>query len=294
MIYSHLGDYEAALRYQDRDLQIALASLGPEHPDTGLSYSNRGTLLNEAGRPEEGLRDLQRSDAIFARALPEDHPDRVALENNIGATLLDLGHLDEAELRLRRALASTLATLGPEHPTLSYSDESLGRLSTLRGDFAAARVHLDRALAVREASLDPEHIDVVEALSGLATWWDRQGRCDQALPLLRRGQTALHRQLPADHVYNLVLDGYLARCSPVDDPARLPGLERAVAGLRVRGPARERAELSLDLADALVPRGELTRARALALEAAALLATTGPGHAPERDRAARWLAAHPP
>ena len=294
MIYSHLGDYEAALRYQDRDLQIALASLGPAHPDTGLSYSNRGTLLNEAGRPDEGLRDLERADAIFARALPEDHPDRVALEDNIGATLLDLGRLDEAELRLRRALASTLATLGPEHPTLSYSDESLGRLSTLRGDFAAARVHLDRALAVREASLDPEHIDVVEALSGLALWWDRQGRCDQALPLLRRGQSALHRQLPADHIYNLVLDGHLARCSPVDDPARVPGLERAVAGLRVRGPARERAELSLDLADALVPRGELTRARALALEAAALLATTGPGHAPERDRAARWLAAHPP
>ena len=77
------------------------------------------------------------------------------------------------------------------------------------------------------------------------------------------------------------------------DPARLAGLERAVAGLRHRGPPRERAELSLDLADALVGAGQLARARTLATEAAALLAATGPGHARERDRAARWLAEHP-
>jgi tetratricopeptide (TPR) repeat protein len=294
MIYSHLGDYEAALRYQNRDLQIALASLGPEHPDTGLSYSNRGTLLNEAGRPEDGLLDLQHADEIFARTLPEDHPDRVALDNNIGATLLDLGRLDEAELHLRRALASTLTTLGPQHPNLAYSDEGLGRLATIRGDLAAARLHLDRALAVREATLDPEHLDIVEALTGLALWWDRQGRCDEALPLLRRGQRALHRQLPADHTYALVLDGYIARCSPPDAPDRLAALERAVAGLRRHGPPRERAELTLDLADALAARGEQPRARALAREAADLLADTGPGHARERDRAARWLADHPP
>jgi tetratricopeptide (TPR) repeat protein/predicted Ser/Thr protein kinase len=292
-VHANLGDYDEALRYQDRDLQIALAALGPEHPETGLSYSNRGTLRTEAGHPVEGLLDLERADAIFSRSLALDHPDRLALDNNLGTTLLDLGRLDEAEHYLQRALDNTLATLGPEHPSVAYADESLGRVLALRGDFAAARVHLDRALAIRETTLGLEHIDVVDALIGLALWWDRQGRCDQALPLLRRGQLALHRQLPADHLYNLHLDGYLARCSPVDDPTRLADLERAVAGLRDRGPPRERAELGLDLADALVVRGELTRARSLAREAADLVATTGHGHAPERERAARWLAAHP-
>jgi tetratricopeptide (TPR) repeat protein len=288
-----LGSYDDALRYQNRDLEIALASLGPEHPDTGLSYTNRGTLRIESGRHAEGLLDLQRADAIYARSLAPDHPDRLALDHNLGAILVDLGRLDEAERHLQRSLVGSLATLGPDHPAVAYADEGLGRVATLRGDFAIARVHLDRGLAIREATLGPDHIDVVDALSGLALWWDRQGRCDQALPLIRRGQAVLHQQLHTEHLYNVLLDGHLARCSPPDDPTRLAGLERAVAGLHHRGPPRDRAELILDLADALVGAGQLARARTLATEAAALLATTGPGHARERDRAARWLAEHP-
>jgi tetratricopeptide (TPR) repeat protein len=292
-VHGHLGSYDDALRYQNRDLEIALASLGPDHPDTGLSYTNRGTLHIESGRHAEGLLDLQRADAIYARSLAPDHPDRLALDNNIGTILVDLGRLDEAERHLQRSLVGSLATLGPDHPAVAYADEGLGRVATLRGDFAIARVHLERGLAIREATLGPDHIDVVDALSGLALWWDRQGRCDQALPLIRRGQAVLHQQLHTEHLYNVLLDGHFARCSPPDDPTRLAGLERAVAGLHHRGPPRDRAELILDLADALVGAGQLARARTLATEAAALLATTGPGHARERDRAARWLAEHP-
>ncbi|MBK7828550.1 tetratricopeptide repeat-containing serine/threonine-protein kinase [Nannocystis sp.] len=293
MILGHVGEYAAALRYQDRDLEIALASLGPDHPDTGLSYTNRGTLHTEAGHAAEGLRDLERADAIYARSVTDEHPDRIALDNNIGATLLDLGRLDEAEPHLRRAHAATLASLGPDHPTIAYSEQTLGRLLTLRGDFAGARAYLDRAIAIREHAFGPEHIDVVEAIVGLAQWWERQGRCDEALPLLRRGQHSLRRLLPADHIYNLLLDGQLAHCSPPGDPERLAGLERSVARLRRGGPPRERAELSLDLADALVHNGQPARARTLASEAVAVLAPTGPGHQRERERAAQWLATHP-
>ncbi len=294
MILGHLGDYEAALRYQDRDLAIALASLGPEHPDTGLSYTNRGTLHTEAGHAVLGLRDLERADEIYTRALPEGHPDRIAVDNNLGANLLDLGRLDEAERHLQRAHTSALANLGPDHPVLAYSHQSLGRLATLRGDFTPAKLHLDRALALRETAFGSEHIDVVEALTGLALWWDRQGRCDEALPLLRRGQPILRRLLPQDHLYNLLLAGHIARCSPPDDPHRLADLERAVARLRRGGPPRDRAELCLELADLLLTHGQQARAHALAREAADLLATTGPGHARERERAATWLRLHPP
>ena len=293
MLLGHLGEYEAAVRYQDRDLAIALASLGPDHPDLGLSYTNRGTLHAEAGHATLGLHDLERADEIATRTLPEQHPDRIAIDNNLGATLLDLGRLDEAAQHLERAHTSALTSLGPEHPNLAYSHQSLGRLATLRADFAAAKVHLDRALALREANFGEEHIDFVEALGGLAFWWERQGRCDQALPLLRRGQPILRRLLPAHHLYNLVLAGNIAHCSPADTPERLADLERAVARLRRGGPPRDRGELCLDLADLLLAHGQPARAHALAREAADLLATTGPGHARERERASAWLAAHP-
>ena len=70
-------------------------------------------------------------------------------------------------------------------------------------------------------------------------------------------------------------------------------LERAVARLRRGGPPRDRAELTLALAELLHAHGQPARARALAREAADLLTTTGPGHARERERAAKWLAEHP-
>jgi len=293
-VLGNLGDYEGALRYQDRDLAISLRTLGGDHPDTALSYLNRGTLLTEAGRHAEGLPELERAAAIFARSVPGDHPDRAALDNNIGTALTELGRLDEADRHFTRGCDALVRLHGPDHPDLAYCEEGLGRTLTLRRRFAEARPHLDRALALREATFGPDHVDVAASVFSLATWWEQQGRCDEAVPLLRRVEASLTDQLPAQHPYVVQLAAAVARCLPLAAPGRLAALEQALARMRRSGAPRDLAELCLDLAEGLWSQGQVTRARALAEEAARRLDGTGDGFARERARAARWLAAHPP
>ena len=96
MAYGNKGEYDRAIGYYEKDLAIALKSLGPEHPDVGTSYFNLGAAYAQKGDKAKappqtfavllraskdmkgdrakGMEYLLKAKGIFIKRLGPDHP----------------------------------------------------------------------------------------------------------------------------------------------------------------------------------------------------------------------------
>ena len=81
-IYEKLGDFEQAMEYQQRALDIKLEKLGPEHVDVARSYNNLALIYKDLGDFEQTKEYKQSALAIRA----DKHglnktPDKVSTAN---------------------------------------------------------------------------------------------------------------------------------------------------------------------------------------------------------------------
>ena len=88
-IYEKLGDFEQAMEYQQRALDIKLEKLGPEHVDVARSYNNLALIYKDLGDFEQTKEYKQSALAIRA----DKHglnktPDKVRTANRHKKTIL--------------------------------------------------------------------------------------------------------------------------------------------------------------------------------------------------------------
>ena len=69
-----MGDLAAARPYYERALTVSERVLGPEHPDTAISYGNLGSLVAAVGDTAEGRALLEKALRIFTARLGLNHP----------------------------------------------------------------------------------------------------------------------------------------------------------------------------------------------------------------------------
>ncbi|WP_300009586.1 tetratricopeptide repeat protein [uncultured Roseobacter sp.] len=102
----------------------ARAALGEDHPDTGASYNNVASNLDDQGRYEEAEPLYQKGLEIRRAALGEDHPDTGTSYNNVASNLNARRRYEEAEPLFRKGLEIRRAALGDDHPYtgVSYSN----------------------------------------------------------------------------------------------------------------------------------------------------------------------------
>jgi serine/threonine-protein kinase len=85
------------------------------------------------------------------------------------------------------------ASLPENHPHRSGTMLLMGHLRMARGELDAAEENLRSCVAMREATLSPDHRLIAYARSVLGECLLRQGRRDEALPMLLSSYEALRR-----------------------------------------------------------------------------------------------------
>jgi serine/threonine-protein kinase len=282
------GKHDEAHDKHTLALSLREKAVGPEHLDTAISLNNLGILLNDMGRPQEAREALTRAVAIREKNLGPDHPEVSLSLHNLAVVEARSGNFPAATAAFERALGAEERTLGPEHPDLVRPLSGLGEVAFSAGDLDRARAYYERALRIGDKALGPEHALVAAVLAQLGQVEVQAGRAEIAREQLTRSLALLTRAEGADNPslsLPLLCLGQLEAAGGKPDRA-LPLLERAVA---LNG---QIGDAEIPLADVLWSTGG-DRARARDLAGRALAHANRFGDRIRKDRAERWLAAHP-
>jgi CHAT domain-containing protein/tetratricopeptide (TPR) repeat protein len=103
MVYSMLGQlesmerkYDLACKHLQRSLELTVKCYGPGGADVAKQRGNLGLVLVEAGKEEEGLRELEAAVTLAEKSLGADHPYVGTARCNLGMVLLQNGKHDRA------------------------------------------------------------------------------------------------------------------------------------------------------------------------------------------------------
>ena len=125
-VFRKFGQYEKALSFYQKCLNIELKTLGDEHPDVATSYNNIGSIWDSKGEYDKALGFYQKCLDIRLKTLGDEHPDVATSYNNIGLTWDSKGEYDKALGFYQKCLDIRLKTLGDEHPDVADSFFAIG------------------------------------------------------------------------------------------------------------------------------------------------------------------------
>ena len=163
-----LHDWDQALEFYQRAMNIRQNELGPEHPSVAKSLNNIGNVLLEQGELPKALEYHRRALGIKQKVLGPKHPAVARSLNNIGNVIQEMGDFKLALEYYTKTLAIREKTLGPHHPEVASTLNNLGKVYRALGDYQRSIQFHQRALDIRENTLGPNHHRTSWAMAGLA------------------------------------------------------------------------------------------------------------------------------
>ncbi len=198
-LHESRGEYERALEFQQRALQLKIRGYGDAHPKTAESLNDIGVLLTRLDRYDEARELLERALELQLSTLGEQHPRVAVTLNNLGALHIRTRDLDAAEAAHRRALAVKRLTLGDQHPSVATTHHNLGWLAHKRERYEDALTHYERALEIRQRALPKDHPKTALTLNAMGVALKRLDRYEEALTYYQRALEIRQRALPERH-----------------------------------------------------------------------------------------------
>ncbi|MBK9187653.1 MAG: serine/threonine protein kinase [Phycisphaerales bacterium] len=261
--YRSLGMPSTALPHALKAVELARATLGPDHPDTIDAERNLAITHAELAQFDQALPLLQHSvealahdptNPAFAAATGElarvyfEQGDAARAEplireairlgtaaagrldestlvsmDHLGTLLTSQGRFAEAEAQLRTTLAARETVHGLDSPITAYTLTSLANVLQKQGNNEEAVTLLERVLKIRRERLEPGHPSTLITLSNLAVAYIGLNRITEAETLLRESVNAQREKLGLDHPKTLIAMGNLAYL--LEDSGRLDEAE---------------------------------------------------------------------
>lgn len=160
--YQALGDFETALPFLEKAVEIRRRELSPTDPRFIQSLDVLGMVYWLTGNFEGSFVSSEEVLRLREMALGRNHPDYTQTLGNLANTYADSGDLKQAERLVRQALAIERRILvGDDRKDLAYTTNSLGTILSDQERFdEAIEFHLEsRALRLEFMGEDsPEHI----------------------------------------------------------------------------------------------------------------------------------------
>ena len=174
-------DYDKALEYYFKALEIREKVLGKDHSDTAQSYNNIGTVYSDKGKYDKALEYYLKSLEIREKVLGKEHPDTAQSYNNIGNVYYSKGDYDKALEYHKEALEIQEKVMGKEHPDTATSYNNIGIVYSRKGDYDKALEYHKEALEIREKVLGKEHPDTATSYNNIGNLYALKGDYDKAL-----------------------------------------------------------------------------------------------------------------
>ena len=156
------GNYEKALDFCQKCLDIQLKTLGEEHPSVATSYNNIGLTWDSKGEYDKAFDYYEKCLDIRLKTLGSEHPSVATSYNNIGGAWNRKGEYEKALDFYQKCLDIQLKALGSEHPSVATSYNNIGGAWESKGDIDRALDYNEKGLSILLKTLGDEHLKISE------------------------------------------------------------------------------------------------------------------------------------
>jgi tetratricopeptide (TPR) repeat protein len=194
-----LGEYQEAITFYEKSLEINEKILPPNHPNLASFYNNIGWVYQNIGDYPKALSSYEKALAIKQQSLPPNHPDLASSHNNIGNVYSSIGDYSKALSSYGKTLAIQQQSLPPNHPHLASSYGNIGILYQNMGNYSKAISSYEKALEIQQQSLPPNHPDLASSYNNIGSLYGRRGEDAKALPYFEKALAIRQQSLPPNH-----------------------------------------------------------------------------------------------
>jgi tetratricopeptide (TPR) repeat protein len=185
----------------ERALALTLATVGPDHPETGERHDALGRVLRDLD-DLNGARDhLEEALRILKGSMGAEHPKVAMLRGTYAQVLRRAGDLDAARSEAEDALSTLEAALGSDHPEVGGMHAEIAQLLWLQRRSVEAEERWGQALLIIEGAYGRNHPDAATIRSNLSNVLQERGDLRGARRQLERALQALEASLGPGHVH---------------------------------------------------------------------------------------------
>ena len=201
--YRSIGLHSAAYPLQKQALDTRRRELGDDDPDTLLSISSMGLLLNAQGKPDEAERFYHEALEGRRRVLGHKHRETLRSVVNMGALREKQKNFPEAERFFREAYATCRDVLGPEDEDTLRAVGNMGAVLQRQRKYDEAEWFVAHALEKRRLVLGEDHVETIAAVGNMGIQRQLQGKLDEAEQHFRDALKGFRHGLGDEHPQTL-------------------------------------------------------------------------------------------
>ena len=197
--YNEMGDYDKALEYYGKALEIWESKLGKDHPSTAPTYNNIAGVHYAKGDYDKALEYFWKALKITESKLGKDHPSTAPTYNNIGEVYRVKGDYDKAFKYYGKALEIAESKLGKDYPETAATYSGIALVYQAKGDFDKALEYHGSALEIVESKLGKDHPYTASTYNNIALAYYAKGDYDKALEYYGKALEIRESKLGKEH-----------------------------------------------------------------------------------------------
>ncbi|CAF1464367.1 unnamed protein product [Adineta steineri] len=204
--YNQLGgvhlnqrDYEKAIWYNEKGLEICKKTLPSNHPSLATSYNNIGLAYHCMGEYPKALSSHTKAHEMYKKTLPSNHPSLAQSYNNIAAVYDSMKEYSNALSLHEKAVEIRQKSLPSNHPDLAASYNNIGGVYDNMGEYTKALSFYEKDLGIKEKSLPSNHPHLATSYNNIGFVYNNMKNYSKALSYYERALKIWQRALPPSH-----------------------------------------------------------------------------------------------
>jgi len=198
--YRRKKEYNNALVYITRALEVGLTKLGEYHPDIAAGYNKIGIIYSNKFDYDRALKYENKALAILKNIYGENHLTVAESYNDAGILYMNKGNYDLALEYLQKALAIKINLLGENDVNLASTYFSIGNLYASNGDHDYAISYFNKTLNIVTSTSSEDYRGWIGPINvNLGLCYAEKGDYDKALEHWEKSLTAKLQTLPENH-----------------------------------------------------------------------------------------------
>jgi serine/threonine-protein kinase len=189
------GRYREAEPMLREAVDIYRGWYGPDHPETGSAVRILSQAIAGQGKLDEATTLLEEARDIFSRVYPGPHRRLGLVLNDLGVLATRRARYDDAIAAFSKSLAVYRAVYSNgKSQYISVALANLGSVYLEKAEYAPAERMLREAVALSREVLTADHANTAIAEVKLGHSLVKQGRYEEAVPLLEQGRATMLKQ----------------------------------------------------------------------------------------------------
>lgn len=184
-LQENIGDYQKAVKYKEKALQIAEMLYDSESKDIAICQNNLGWAYRNLGKYELAAKYIGNALNVLSKYTDTDQSYIAIFQSNLGEVYNNLGRYIESAELLEMALEYGLKNYNVDDTIIAIYQSNLANVYKELGRFKEAAKLLEKAITSDILNFGKDHPSVARNQSNLADVYRKLGKYEKGIALLK-------------------------------------------------------------------------------------------------------------